>query len=108
MEIFMSMFNVSPQTFYVLEFLSILFIFIIGAVALVFICFFIIDVIQTKDAIRHNYPVIGRLRYLFLKLGDFFRQYFFSMDREEMPFNRAERNWVYNASNNEDTMLGFG
>ncbi len=33
---------------------------------------------------------------------------FIFMDREEMPFNRAERNWVYNAANNEDTMLAFG
>ena len=50
---------------------------------------------QTKQAIRHNYPVIGRFRYLFEKQGEFFRQYFFAQDREEMPFNRAERSWVY-------------
>ncbi len=104
----MSMFSVSPHTFYVLEFLSVLFIFFIGTIALVIALIFIIDKTQTKDAIRHNYPVIGRLRYVFLNLGDFFRQYFFSMDREEMPFNRAERNWVKNAANDEDSMLAFG
>jgi 1,4-dihydroxy-2-naphthoate octaprenyltransferase len=35
--------------------------------------------------------VIGRFRYFFGQLGEFFRLYFFSMDREELPFNRAQR-----------------
>ena len=38
-----------------------------------------------------NFPVIGRFRYFFEHLGEFFRQYFFAQDREEMPFNRAQR-----------------
>jgi hypothetical protein len=46
-------------------------------------------VTQTKHAIRRNYPVIGRFRHSFEAIGEFFRQYFFAMDREEMPFNRA-------------------
>jgi hypothetical protein len=41
-------------------------------------------------------------------LGEFFRQYFFAMDREEMPFNRAERDWVHRAANNTDTTVAFG
>ena len=35
---------------------------------------------------------------MFEHLGEFFRQYFFALDREELPFNRAERNWVYRAA----------
>ena len=69
---------------------------------------FIKDIFQTKDAIRRNYPVIGRFRYLFSTLGEFFRQYFFAMDREEMPFNRAEREWVYKSSKGIDNTLAFG
>ena len=53
-------------------------------------------------------PVIGRLRYLFEHLGKFFRQYFFSMDREEMPFNREQRGWVYRAAKNENNTVPFG
>jgi glutamate synthase domain-containing protein 2 len=64
--------------------------------------------VQSKDAIRRNYPVIGRFRELFTSLGEFFRQYFFAMDREEMPFNRAERNWVYRAAKNIDNTVAFG
>ncbi len=41
------------------------------------------------------YPVIGRLRFFFEDLGEYFRQYFFAGDRAEMPFNRATRAWVY-------------
>lgn len=93
---------------YVLEFLSMLFIFVIGTIALLIAITFILDISQTKNAIRHNFPVIGHFRPLFIKMGEYFRQYFFTMDREEMPFNRAERNWVYNAADNEETMLAFG
>ena len=69
---------------------------------------YIIDRRQTAHAVRRNFPVIGRFRYLFEHLGEFFRQYFFAMDREEMPFNRAERSWVYRAAKNEDSTVAFG
>ena len=77
-----------------------------GLVAIVVM--YIIDVRQTEHAVRRNYPVIGRFRYLFEHLGEFFRQYFFAMDREELPFNRAERSWVYQAAKGEDTTVAFG
>jgi glutamate synthase domain-containing protein 2 len=70
--------------------------------------FYLIDVTQTTHTIRRNYPLIGRFRYLFEKLGEFFRQYFFSMDREELPFNRAQRSWVYRAAKNLDNTQAFG
>ena len=44
----------------------------------------VIDVTQNSQAIRKNYPVIGRLRYVFEHLGVFLRQYFFAVDREEV------------------------
>ncbi len=92
----------------ILQWLATLFIFVVGIVALVLVIIFIIDKTQRADAIRRNFPVIGRFRDLFLHLGKFFRQYFFAMDREEMPFNRAERNWAKRASENTDLTLGFG
>jgi len=88
--------------------LSSLFIFLIVLFILVVIVLFIIDITQSKDAVRKNYPVIGRFRYLFSSLGEFFRQYFFAMDREEMPFNRAEREWVGKAASNKDNTIAFG
>lgn len=92
----------------ILEAMSALFIFIIGLAALAIIIIYIIDITQTRQAIRRNYPVIGRFRYLFERLGEFFRQYFFAMDREELPFNRAQRSWVYRAAKNVDNTSAFG
>ena len=69
---------------------------------------FVIDLMQTKNAVRRNYPLIGRFRSLFEHLGTFFRQYFFAMDREEMPFNRALREWVYRAAKHEENTIPFG
>ena len=83
---------------------------IIGLIALTayIIILYFIDITQTKHAIRKNYPVIGRFRYFFEHLGEFFRQYFFSMDREEMPFNRAQRSWVYRAAKGLNNTVAFG
>ncbi|MDF1826774.1 MAG: FMN-binding glutamate synthase family protein [Legionellaceae bacterium] len=66
------------------------------------------DRYQKKHAILRNFPLIGHFRYWSEFLGDFFRQYFFTNDREELPFNRAERNWVYRAAKQADTTIGFG
>jgi glutamate synthase domain-containing protein 2 len=74
--------------------------------ALVFV--FIRDITQKKHSVLRNYPVIGRLRFFFEQLGEYFRQYFFMGDREEMPFNRATRAWVYRLAKNEGGTIGFG
>src|SRR5271166_2663571 len=91
-----------------LSFLAALFVFSVGIFVLFVLLIFAIDVIQKTDAIRRNYPVIGRFRYLFTRLGEFFRQYFFALDREELPFNRAERDWVYRSSAGADNTIAFG
>lgn len=91
-----------------LEILTGLFIFAIGFSCLLIVILYVIDKSQTTQAIRHNYPVIGRFRYIFEHFGTFFRQYFFAMDREEMPFNRAERAWVYRAAKAVDNTAAFG
>jgi len=91
-----------------INFLSTLFIFGIGIGVLALAVLFVLDVTQTTDAVRRNYPIVGRFRHLFTTLGEFFRQYFFAMDREEMPFNRAEREWAYRASKGVGNTVPFG
>ena len=66
------------------------------------------DITQKKHTVLRNYPVIGRFRFFFENLGEYFRQYFFSGDRDEMPFNRATRSWIYREAKNEGGILGFG
>ena len=63
---------------------------------------------QTTHTLLRNYPVLGRARYQLEHLGIFLRQYFFAMDREELPFNRAQRSWVYRAAKNLDNTVAFG
>lgn len=87
---------------------AVIFIFAVGVVVLLVLILYIRDRTQSESTILRNYPVIGRFRFLFEHLGEFFRQYFFAMDREEMPFNRAQRSWVYRAAKDIDSTVPFG
>ena len=66
------------------------------------------DVTQKKHAITRNFPVIGHLRYFFEELGQPLRQYLFSNDLEERPYNRVTRSWVYASAKGENNLVGFG
>jgi glutamate synthase domain-containing protein 2 len=66
------------------------------------------DVTQKKHTVLRNFPVIGRLRFFFEDLGEYFRQYFFAGDRDEMPFNRATRGFIYKLAKDEGSVIGFG
>ena len=98
----------SALTINIISALAVLFILVVGVIVAVVIALFIIDRRQTEDAIRRNYPVLGRFRHIFTELGEFFRQYFFAMDREELPFNRAQRDWVKRASGGKGNTIAFG
>jgi len=98
----------SALTINIISVLALLFIFAVGIGLLVVIVLFVIDRTQRADAIRRNYPVLGRFRHLFTELGEFFRQYFFAMDREELPFNRAQRAWVSRAGEGAGNTVAFG
>ena len=92
----------------VIQWGALLLLFLLGVGMLWIFVLYLVDKTQKIHTIRRNYPVIGRLRYVFEHFGEFFRQYFFAMDREELPFNRAERSWVYRAAKNVDTTIAFG
>lgn len=95
-------------TLAVFIFMAQVLVWLLGIGILLVAVLYVVDRTQTEHTVRRNYPVIGRFRYLFEHLGEFFRQYFFAMDREEMPFNRAERSWVYQAAKNINTTVAFG
>jgi glutamate synthase domain-containing protein 2 len=98
----------SSTAFAFIELFAFTFILLFGVGLVAVLVMYVIDKTQTKQAIRRNYPVIGRFRYVFEELGEYFRQYFFAMDREEMPFNRSQRSWVYRAAKGVDTTTAFG
>ena len=93
---------------FLMQALATLFVFAIGVGILAVIIMYIVDRTQTSHTVRRNFPVVGRFRYLFERMGEFLRQYFFALDREEMPFNRAQRSWVYRASKGVDGTVAFG
>ena len=66
------------------------------------------DITQKKHTIKHNFPVVGHLRYWIETIGPEFRQYIVANNREELPFNRRQRSWIYASSKRENNFQGFG
>lgn len=66
------------------------------------------DLTQKKHAVTRNFPVVGHFRYLLEELGQPLRQYFFSSDLEERPYNRVTRSWVYASAKGQNNFVGFG
>ena len=64
--------------------------------------------LQRRHAIQHNFPVIGHLRYLAENIGPELRQYWVANDKEERPFNRSSRAWVYASAKGQNNTFGFG
>ena len=64
--------------------------------------------IQKRHTIKHNFPVIGHLRYWRESIGPEMRQYFVANNGKELPFNRIERGWIYVSSKKENNYEGFG
>jgi glutamate synthase domain-containing protein 2 len=66
------------------------------------------DIVQRKHTIQHNFPLVGHFRYMIEKIGPELRQYIVASNREELPFNRRQRSWIYASSKNENNYQGFG
>ncbi len=66
------------------------------------------DILQKKHTISHNFPLVGHLRYMLEKIGPELRQYIVANNREELPFNRSQRSWVYASSKRQNNYQGFG
>lgn len=76
---------------------------------------FVIAIIAIKDIffnkkhiIQHNFPVVGHIRYMLESIGPELRQYIVANNREELPFNRIERGWIYASAKNQNNYEGFG
>lgn len=63
---------------------------------------------QKTHTITHNFPLIGHFRYWIEQIGPEIRQYLIANNREELPFNRGERSWIYASSKSENNLTGFG
>ena len=68
----------------------------------------IIDVTQKKHAIRRNFPVIGRMRYLLEAIRPEIMQYFVETDTQGRPINRIFRTLVYQRAKKVNDTTPFG
>ncbi len=67
-----------------------------------------IDYTQTRQAVRRNYPLTGRIRYGLEYIRPEIRQYFLEDDEEKLPFSRNQRAMVYARSKVQNDKRGFG
>ena len=66
------------------------------------------DVSQRSHAIRRNFPVVGRLRYLFESVRPELQQYFVESNASGRPFSRDLRSLVYQRAKSVTDTVPFG
>jgi glutamate synthase domain-containing protein 2 len=66
------------------------------------------DMLQTRQTIRRNFPVIGNLRYFMELVRPEIQQYFVESNTSGTPFNRLDRSLVYQRSKGELDTIPFG
>ncbi len=66
------------------------------------------DVLQKKQAIRRNFPIIGHGRYLLEKIRPEIMQYFVETDTEGRPINRIFRSLIYQRAKSVTDTTPFG
>ena len=65
------------------------------------------DVRQTKSSVLRNYPVIGHFRFLLEFIRPEIRQYFIETNSSGRPFNRLQRDLVYERAEGKPDALAF-
>ncbi|MEO7363139.1 MAG: FMN-binding glutamate synthase family protein [Gemmatimonadaceae bacterium] len=66
------------------------------------------DMVQTKQAIRRNYPVMGHMRYLLERIRPEINQYFVESNSDGKPFSRNDRSVIYQRAKGAVDTLPFG
>ena len=81
---------------------------LIGLILLALAVVAVHDVLQKKDPILRNFPIVGHGRHILAEMGPKLRQYIVAGNNEERPFTRDQRSWVYRSANNANNYFGFG
>jgi glutamate synthase domain-containing protein 2 len=68
----------------------------------------VVDVTQTRQSIRRNYPILAHLRFFLEGVRPEIRQYFLEGDTEAQPFSRNQRSIVYQRAKNVLDKRPFG
>lgn len=78
------------------------------ALALPLLALGIWDQLQRRHTLLRNYPISGRLRYLFESVRPQMQQYFVEDDLHGRPFNREQRSIVYQRAKGDNDYEPFG
>lgn len=68
----------------------------------------VVDMLQKKQTIRRNFPVIGNFRYLLETVRPEIMQYFVETDTEGKPINRLFRSVIYQRAKKQTSTSPFG
>ncbi len=68
----------------------------------------VVDVLQTKQSIRRNFPVLGHGRYLMELIRPEINQYFIESNKDGVPFDRERRSIIYQRAKKTLDTLPFG
>ncbi len=68
----------------------------------------VFDIFQKKRAIRRNYPLVGRMRYLLESIRPEIQQYFVESDTSGTPINRVDRSVIYQRAKRQVDTTPFG
>src|SRR4249920_871856 len=66
------------------------------------------DMMQVRQSIKRNFPLIGRLRYFFEMIRPEIQQYFVESDTDGAPINRNERSVIYQRAKKQVDTIPFG
>jgi glutamate synthase domain-containing protein 2 len=66
------------------------------------------DMAQKRQSIKRNFPLAGRLRYVFEDLRPKIQQYFVESDTDGAPINRNERSVIYQRAKKQIDTVPFG
>ncbi len=66
------------------------------------------DALQTNHAIRRNFPLLGRLRYLFEEIRPEIQQYFVELNTDAYPIEREVRSLIYQRAKGDLETQPFG
>ncbi|MFQ6677102.1 MAG: FMN-binding glutamate synthase family protein [Fidelibacterota bacterium] len=75
---------------------------------IVFFVWYMIDKRQSQHSILRNFPLLGRIRYVFEMMGPELRQYMFDSDNEGKPFSRMDFQNIVVAGKYMKTLIAFG
>jgi len=66
------------------------------------------DRTNTETPVRATFPIAYWGRRVATELGPLLRQYWFSQDEDERPYNRVTRDWIYATARGKTSNVGFG